>query len=66
MRRRAPSCITQVRSIVGSLELAGWGKWSKADLGAALEARDRSRCGPMAPACGLYLAGVDYHGVDSC
>jgi tRNA pseudouridine38-40 synthase len=29
-------------------------------LAAALAARDRARCGPMAPACGLVLCGVDY------
>jgi tRNA pseudouridine38-40 synthase len=27
---------------------------------AALEARDRTRCGAMAPPSGLYLVGVDY------
>lgn len=50
----------QVRSMVGSLKLVGEGKWSAADLQRALEARDRSACGPVAPAYGLYLAGVDY------
>ena len=50
----------QVRSMVGSLKLVGEGKWSADDLRAALEARDRSACGPVAPAHGLYLAGVDY------
>jgi tRNA pseudouridine38-40 synthase len=50
----------QVRSMVGSLVEVGLGKWSAADLKAALDAADRSRCGPVAPACGLYLAGVDY------
>lgn len=50
----------QVRSMVGSLKLVGEGKWSKADFRAALEAADRRRCGPMAPASGLYLTGVDY------
>jgi tRNA pseudouridine38-40 synthase len=50
----------QVRSMVGSLALVGEGKWSADDLAAALAARDRSRCGPVAPACGLYLVGVDY------
>jgi len=49
-----------VRSMVGSLVEVGLGKWSAADLKAALEAADRSRCGPVAPACGLYLARVDY------
>lgn len=50
----------QVRSMVGSLVEVGLGKWRAADLKAALEAADRSRCGQVAPACGLYLARVDY------
>ena len=50
----------QVRSMVGSLVEVGSGKWRAADLRAALEAADRSRCGPVAPACGLYLARVEY------
>jgi tRNA pseudouridine38-40 synthase len=50
----------QVRSMVGSLKLVGEGRWTAADLRRALEARDRSACGPVAPACGLYLARVDY------
>lgn len=50
----------QVRSMTGSLKLVGEGKWSADDLRAALDAKDRARCGPMAPASGLYLMGVDY------
>jgi tRNA pseudouridine38-40 synthase len=50
----------QVRSMTGSLAEVGVGRWSKADLQAALEARDRRACGPVAPADGLYLTGVDY------
>jgi len=50
----------QVRSFVGSLKLVGEGKWSAADLKAALEAKDRAACGPVAPPQGLYLVGVDY------
>lgn len=50
----------QVRSMVGSLKLVGEGKWTPDDLRAALEARDRTRCGAQAPSCGLYLARVDY------
>jgi len=46
--------------MVGSLKLVGEGKWSPADFRAALDAADRTRCGPMAPASGLYLTGVDY------
>jgi tRNA pseudouridine38-40 synthase len=50
----------QVRSMVGSLIDVGAGRWTAADLKAALEARDRSRCGQVAPAHGLYLTRVDY------
>lgn len=50
----------QVRSFVGSLKRVGEGKWSIGDLEAALQAKDRKRCGPVAPACGLYLVRVDY------
>jgi tRNA pseudouridine38-40 synthase len=50
----------QVRSMVGSLVLVGEGKWTASDLGRALEARDRSACGPVAPPEGLYLVRVDY------
>ena len=50
----------QVRSMVGSLEHVGSGKWQAHDLRAALDARDRARCGQVAPAAGLYLVGVDY------
>ncbi len=50
----------QVRSISGSLKLVGEGKWSGRDLKAALDARDRARCGAMAPPDGLYLVRVDY------
>lgn len=50
----------QVRSMVGSLKLVGEGKWRMRDLKAALQAKDRAECGPVAPACGLYLVKVDY------
>jgi tRNA pseudouridine38-40 synthase len=50
----------QVRSIAGSLEQVGEGRWSPADMKRALEARDRSACGPVAPPDGLYLVRVDY------
>src|ERR1700741_2885227 len=39
----------QVRSMVGSLVLVGDGKWSAGDLADALAARDRAKCGPVAP-----------------
>lgn len=50
----------QVRNMAGALKLVGEGRWSPDDLARALEARDRARGGPTAPACGLYLAEVLY------
>lgn len=50
----------QVRSMVGSLKRVGEGGWTTADLTAALEARNRAACGPVAPPDGLYLVKVDY------
>ena len=50
----------QVRSMVGSLKLVGTGRWPVTRVGEALAARDRSRCGMVAPALGLCLTGVDY------
>lgn len=50
----------QVRSMVGTLVKVGEGAWTPDDVSAALEAADRTRCGPMAPSAGLYLAEVSY------
>lgn len=50
----------QVRSMAGTLAEVGVGRWSATDLADALAAADRARCGPVAPARGLYLVGVDY------
>jgi tRNA pseudouridine38-40 synthase len=50
----------QVRSMVGTLVEAGLGKMSANDVADALAARDRARCGPVAPSDGLYLMRVDY------
>lgn len=50
----------QVRSMVGTLVEVGLGKMSADDVAAALAAADRARCGPVAPADGLYLVRVDY------
>jgi tRNA pseudouridine38-40 synthase len=50
----------QVRSMVGSLVLVGEGKWRAGDLAAALDARSRAACGPVAPPEGLYLVSVEY------
>ena len=51
---------SQVRSLVGTLVQVGLGRWAVADVALALAARDRARCGPLAPPQGLTLVGVDY------
>jgi tRNA pseudouridine38-40 synthase len=51
---------TQVRSMVGALVAVGDGRWSPDDLAAALAARDRTACAPLAPPEGLYLVRVEY------
>lgn len=50
----------QVRSMVGTLVEVGLGKMSADEVAAALAAADRTQCGPVAPADGLYLVRVDY------
>ena len=52
----------QVRSMTGTLAEVGIGRWAASDVQAALEARDRTACGPVAPPDGLYLTGVGYEG----
>jgi tRNA pseudouridine38-40 synthase len=51
---------SQVRSMVGALVAVGERRWSADDLSAALAARDRTACAPVAPPEGLYLVQVDY------
>lgn len=50
----------QIRSIVGTLKLVGEGNWSKSDLQAALDARDRQALGFNAPPDGLYFKLVEF------
>ena len=50
----------QVRSMVGCLALVGMGRWSVADMRAALEACDRARLGLNAPPDGLWFVGATY------
>lgn len=50
----------QVRNMVGSLSLVGSGKWTKDDLAAARDAKDRRAGGPTASASGLYLVSVAF------
>lgn len=60
-RLRARSFLhNQVRSFVGTLERVGAGAWEPEDVKQALEARDRTACGPVCPPQGLYLSGVGY------
>jgi tRNA pseudouridine38-40 synthase len=50
----------QVRSMAGSLVEVGLGKWQPDEVARRLAARDRARCGPQAPAMGLYFLKVEY------
>lgn len=57
----APSFLHhQVRSITGTLVQVGLGRWPAAQVKEALEARDRSACGQVAPPDGLYFVRADY------
>ncbi len=50
----------QVRSMTGCLKLVGQGRWSAADLSAALAARDRHALGLNAPPDGLTFVAAHY------
>ena len=50
----------QVRSMVGTLVEVGQGRRSPESVAVILAAADRSQCGQVAPAEGLYLARVAY------
>lgn len=50
----------QVRSMVGCLALVGMGRWTPAEVGDALAARDRARLGLNAPPDGLFFTGATY------
>ncbi len=49
-----------IRNIVGTLMEVGRGQLAPEDISRILEARDRSRAGPTAPAQGLCLMRVEY------
>jgi tRNA pseudouridine38-40 synthase len=49
-----------VRNLVGTFVLVGKRTKTKEDLHQILNAKERSAAGPTAPACGLYLVGVEY------
>jgi len=61
VRARARSFLHhQVRNMVGTLKLVGEGKWTAAEVAAALAAKDRAAAGPTAPPDGLYLVELVY------
>jgi len=49
-----------VRIMTGTLLEVGYGRLQPADMDAILDAKDRKKAGPTAPACGLCLMKVDY------
>ena len=50
----------QVRSMVGSLLEVGLGRWPTRKIAEVLAAKDRTQCGQVAPASGLYFMRADY------
>jgi tRNA pseudouridine38-40 synthase len=61
IRARARSFLhNQVRGMVGTLVQVGLGRWAPERAAAALAARDRAACGPVAPPDGLCLVAVRY------
>lgn len=49
-----------VRAVVGTLLQVGRGKMTIEEFQAVIDAKDRSAAGKSAPACGLYLAAIEY------
>ena len=49
-----------VRNLAGTLIMVGTGRLSTKQFRDILEARDREKAGPTAPACGLFLEQVHY------
>ena len=50
----------QVRSMVGCLKYLGEAKWNLKDFIKSFKSKNRLKCAPPAPACGLYLVKVEY------
>ena len=50
----------QVRIIIGTLVNVGIGKWNDEKVVEILKSKDRTKAGPTAPSCGLYLEKVTY------
>jgi tRNA pseudouridine38-40 synthase len=53
---------SMVRGLAGTLHDVGRGRLASGSLEALLASGERSRCGVVAPACGLYLEQVGYEG----
>jgi len=50
----------QVRSMVGCIKYLGEGKWNLNDFKKSFKSKNRIKCAPPAPACGLYLENIKY------
>ncbi len=50
----------QVRSMVGCIKYSGEGKWKLSDFKSSFQSKNRIKCAPPAPACGLYLKSISY------
>ena len=50
----------QVRSMVGCIKYLGDGKWKIDDFEKSFRSKNRIKCAPPAPACGLYLKNISY------
>ena len=50
----------QVRSMVGCIKYLGEGKWNMDFFKKSFKSKNRAKCAPPAPSCGLYLKNVFY------
>ena len=50
----------QVRSMVGCIKYLGHGKWNIDEFKKSFKSKNRLKCAPPAPACGLYLKNIKY------
>jgi len=46
--------------MVGCIKYHGEGTWSLNDFKNSFKSKNRSKCAPPAPACGLYLLNIKY------
>ena len=50
----------QVRSMCGCIKYLGDGKWNIDEFKKSFKSKNRLKCAPPAPACGLYLKNIKY------